>query len=261
MRILTIHDALDELRLQHETPMPKHSSTAPSHLVVGAALAMAAGAVDSTALAAAGRFASHMSGTTTFAIRASTHGQSSVLWIGAATIVSFVAGAAISGLSLAAHEDHASPTRIRWMLGIEMLLIGSACFWSTWVAHAQLAGGAPKTNLVSAICLFFLAAAMGLQNNLSQRAMSPGSRTTHVTGILTDLGSGLGGLLRGAFTGQQKHLHALRARQAFALFASFAVGGVLAAVFYDRLELRVLLLPLALLAGTAIMADRIGHTV
>ena len=145
----------------------------PLALAAGAMLAMAAGAVDATSLAATGRFTAHMSGTTSAAIRAGLHEHADLLSLGAATIISFIAGVALSGILLAAHESRATATRMRWMLVVEMLLIAIAGIWPTGATPGTVTTSTPMSAIPLPIFILFLAAAMGFQNNLSQRAWFP----------------------------------------------------------------------------------------
>lgn len=93
---------------------------------------------------------------------------------------------------------------------------------------------------------FLASAACGLQNGMVSTYSGAAIRTTHVSGLFTDLGTMLGARLRGrALDGRKMLLYGI-------LIAGFVLGGSLGAWSFRLLQFQALLIPAggaALLAG------------
>lgn len=100
-------------------------------------------------------------------------------------------------------------------------------------------------NLIAISLLF----AMGLQNALVTRISDALVRTTHLTGLFTDLGIELSQLLfYKEEKQQQKLLSTIKLR--FRIIVFFFIGGILAGIAYQYFQLYILLFPaLLLIAG------------
>lgn len=99
-----------------------------------------------------------------------------------------------------------------------------------------------RADLISCSLLF----AMGLQNSLVTRISDTMVRTTHLTGLFTDLGIELSQLFFYREKGQREKLTStikLRIR----IIVFFFIGGVSGGVFYSYLRLHTLMIPAALL--------------
>ena len=93
---------------------------------------------------------------------------------------------------------------------------------------------------------FLASAACGLQNGMVSTYSGAAIRTTHVSGLFTDLGTMLGARLRG---------HALDRRKALLyllLIAGFILGGCVGALGFDRLHFAALAIPAAGAAALAL---------
>lgn len=91
-----------------------------------------------------------------------------------------------------------------------------------------------------AYSLLWASAAMGVQNAMISHYKGTIIRTTHLSGVLTDLGLAFGYLVRGLHVDQRRLiLH-------FLILAGFFVGGVIAALLYPVLALNSFLVPMAL---------------
>lgn len=93
-------------------------------------------------------------------------------------------------------------------------------------------------NLIAVTLLF----AMGLQNALVTRISGALVRTTHLTGLFTDLGIELSQLLFYTEIKQQEKLRST-IRLRFRIVIYFFLGGVLAGILYQYLQLYELLIP------------------
>jgi uncharacterized membrane protein YoaK (UPF0700 family) len=92
--------------------------------------------------------------------------------------------------------------------------------------------------------LYFASCACGLQNAMVTTFSGTVVRTTHVSGMWTDLGIFLGHFLRG------RRPDALRMKMSFLIISGFFCGGVASAVAFARIGYFTLLFP-AILTGLA----------
>lgn len=87
---------------------------------------------------------------------------------------------------------------------------------------------------------FFASAACGLQNALATTYSDAVIRTTHVTGIFTDLGIMLGRLIKGEALDRRK------AKLFLIIIMAFIFGGTLGTFLYAEYEFMALMLPAAI---------------
>lgn len=115
-------------------------------------------------------------------------------------------------------------------VGIEILLIGMVA-----LLHPELLGQYP--NLIAMVLLF----AMGLQNALVTYLSNNVVRTTHLTGLFTDLGIELSQLF---FYRKERAQFKLKTsiRLRLIIISGFFLGGTLGGVFYLLIGNRVFLL-------------------
>lgn len=100
-------------------------------------------------------------------------------------------------------------------------------------------------DLIACSLLF----AMGLQNSLVTRISKATVRTTHLTGLFTDLGIEVSQLFFYRDADSRKQLLA-SIRLRLTIIGSFFTGGVIGGIFYGTMGLRTLLLgAMALVAG------------
>lgn len=101
---------------------------------------------------------------------------------------------------------------------------------------------ADNSNLIAFSLLF----AMGLQNSLVTRISDAVVRTTHLTGLFTDLGIELSQLFfYKAKEQKDKLISTIKLR--LRIIAYFFIGGIIGGVFYSYLELYVLVIPATML--------------
>lgn len=199
------------------------TSQFPKWIELGAlALALIAGFVNAVGLLSfEHQSVSHLSGTATMLgagiisspIEKSLH-LLSVL--GSFLFGSLIAGLLIRGetLKLGRHYDTA--------LLIEAVMLFSAV---VFLARGSIYGH------------FMASAACGLQNAIATKYSGAVIRTTHLTGIVTDLGIMLGARLRGENTDQRKLILFL------IIFLGFISGGLLGSVLYQQYAVYALIVP------------------
>lgn len=149
--------------------------------VIAFVMAGLAGHVNSVMLMAFGLPVSQMTGTASHLSESMALADPSVVITTLSILIGFIAGAAVSGLIIGQREFPESP-RYAWALGLESLLLG--------LAVVCIALGHANSALVLA------AIACGLQNALVASYRGLLIRTTHITGIATDLGMYIARVIR-----------------------------------------------------------------
>lgn len=172
----------------------------------------------------------HLTGTTSLLAAALAHGDGRAiaqLW---GMLIAFCLGAMISGLII--QDQTAQPgRRYGVVLALEALLLLAAI---PLFEQQQIAGA------------LFAATACGLQNAMVTTYSGAIVRTTHLSGMFTDLGIGLGHLLRG------KPLPMKRLTLSGLIISGFLAGGVIGALAFQQFHYRALLLPAALTGVTGV---------
>lgn len=147
-------------------------------------LALVAGAVNAAAFYAAGFFAANMTGNLSAASDYLVLGEWTDLLFYLALLVAFVLGAGVSAVLITAgRRRNAGRVYGYVLLGEAASLMGLGGFASNVPVEHRSA--------LIILCLAFL---MGLQNAVSTRISSARVRTTHVSGMATDLGIEIAGL-------------------------------------------------------------------
>ena len=208
-------------------------SKTPAWVLAGGAwLAFSAGFVNSVGfLGAAHGGVTHVTGQVTQVSLTLQGGNLLATLSAAAMVLAFFFGAVVSGAIIRSSELSRHGGRY-----VIVLLLEGACFFAaTWLG---VRGSASAFHLV--------AMASGMQNALATSYSGAVIRTTHMTGIVTDLGLLIGHALRGqrAEWGRLKLL-------ALLLF-SFFFGGAIAAVAWTFLGVWTLLVPAVALSAAGV---------
>lgn len=136
-------------------------------------------------------------------------------------VLSFVLGAASAGA----------------IVGRVALQLGRRYGYALLLEALLLVGAMAVLLQGSTVGHYLASAACGLQNGLVSSYSGTVVRTTHVTGMFTDLGTMVGAALRGQrANGRQALLYLL-------LIAGFLLGGLLGALLFARLRFLALLAP------------------
>lgn len=149
-------------------------------------------------------------------------GGETVHW--ALAIAAFVFGTMLSGMIV-----QQSTLKLGRRYGVALVL-----------ESALLFAAVPLLDMADSAGLYLASIGMGLQNGMVSAYSGAVIRTTHVTGILTDLGIYLGHLLRGL------PVDRLRLRVCVLVVASFALGSAAGALLFRVMHERSLLIPAAL---------------
>ncbi|MCF3652257.1 YoaK family protein [Synoicihabitans lomoniglobus] len=196
--------------------------TPPGIILGGFGLAAIAGMVNAVGFLGAYHQAfSHLSGTATHFAADLAQGHATRAALAGLLLISFLLGATTSGLII--RDSHLQPGR---RYGVALVIEGLILFAAVPLLQRHLMlGGA------------LAAAACGLQNAMATTYSGAIVRTTHVTGIVTDLGLALSHRLR------RSPGRAGRTRLLAALLAGFLVGGSIGASLFDVLNYRTLWVP------------------
>lgn len=149
----------------------------------------------------------------------------------AALLGAFVGGTFISGMII---QD--STLRLGRRYGAALLL-----------ESLLLAGAVPLLNHSNPAGHYLAACACGLQNAMVSTYSGTVVRTTHLSGMFTDLGIFLGHAARGL------PVDRLRLRLCLLIISAFLCGGVAGAAAFQRMQYATLFIPAALTGVTAII--------
>ena len=153
---------------------------------LGRSLAFVAGAANAGGFLAVGQYTSHMSGVVSSMADYLALGEVGLAGGGLASLVSFLSGAATSAAMINWGRRRALRSLYAMPLMLEaLLLLAFGFLGSNLEAHRVLF--VPAT--VALLCFV-----MGLQNAMITKISKAEIRTTHVTGLVTDIGIELGKL-------------------------------------------------------------------
>jgi len=224
---------------------PERTAAANSQL--GCALAFVAGAVNAGGFLAIGQYTSHMTG------MISSMADNAVLGVGhlvlgaLGSLAAFLSGAASTALMVnfgrrrRLYSEYALPLLVEALLLLVFGVLGARLPLSAALA-------APLT--VALLCYV-----MGLQNALVTKLSRAEIRTTHMTGIVTDIGIELGKLVYWNADPAQAPVRADRRRLGIlcVLLVSFISGGIAGSLGFRHLGYLTTLPLAALLCVLAIV--------
>ncbi|WP_118184539.1 YoaK family protein [Paraburkholderia phosphatilytica] len=207
---------------------------------LGRSLAFVAGAANAGGFFAVGQYTSHMSGIVSSVADNLALGDLKLVVAGVGSLLSFLVGAATSAILINwgrrkhFHSRYAMPLMFEASLLLFFGLLGSNL-------EARQVLFVPAT-----VCL--LCYVMGLQNAMITKISKAEIRTTHVTGLVTDIGIELGKLLywnTGAMSDDLVCSDRNKLRLLGSLLMSFLAGGLTGAVGFRHLGF-VATIPLAI---------------
>ncbi|MBE3640478.1 YoaK family protein [Mangrovicoccus algicola] len=150
-------------------------------------LSSIAGALNAVGFLVAGSFTANMTGNISAFADHVAHGQIGIALPFAGLLAAFILGATLAALAIQSGERRGLRSVYAWAVLAEAgLLIGLG------VAMLARPAGLSEGLLVEALSFV-----MGLQNAVSTMISSARVRTTHVSGMATDIGIGLAALLGG----------------------------------------------------------------
>lgn len=217
-----------------------HRRHASANRQLGCLLALNAGALNAGGFLAVQQYTSHLTGAVSAVADNTVLGRYSLALDGLVGVLAFLLGAAVCALLV----NHGRRQRLRSEYA-RPLLLEAALILVFGLLGARLA--TDETLLVPATVLL-LCFTMGLQNALVTKLSQREIRTTHMTGVVTDLGIEIGKALYWNRVEHAELVQADRARIGIlaSLFACFLLGGLLGAWGFKHIGYGFTL-PLALL--------------
>jgi uncharacterized membrane protein YoaK (UPF0700 family) len=241
---------------QHEGAQRSHDH---NQLLAGY-LAVVAGLVNSTGFILIGTFTSHVTGNVGRMADDAALGHGSAALLAGAMIAAFYLGAFLASMALESNVLRTRPT----VYGL--LLLGESMLIAAFLGLASVWDNAsPRFRDAQAL---LLCCAMGLQNSLVTRLSGAVVRTTHLTGVVTDLGiegarwfrywrshfSKKTGLPLVMGTHPPDRPHAPKVHLLLTVFISFVAGSAAGALLAVRFGQLAVLAPVALLVAGGMLA-------
>ncbi|ALG69760.1 membrane protein [Azospirillum thiophilum] len=229
--------------------------TRRANIHLGVSLAFVAGAINAGGFLAVLQYTSHMSGIVSSVADNLVLGNLTALAAGVASVAAFVSGAAYSTILINWGRHHRMHSAYAYPLFWEaLLLLAFGLLGNSLEDHRALF--TPLTVLL--LCFI-----MGLQNAIITKISNAEIRTTHMTGIVTDIGIELGKLVYINLGRESARYRPVRTDWRrlgllLSLLAAFCLGGTAGAVGFHNAGY-VTTLPLAaflvLLAIVPLMDD------
>jgi len=186
---------------------------------LGVILAFVAGAVNAGGFIAVGAYTSHMSGFVSGLADHMVLGRFGLALMAVIYVFSFFSGAVTSSLLI--NWGRLKRLQSEFALAI-MLEAGLLLLFGLMAANPAL--GLATETVIALLCYI-----MGLQNSLITKASHAVIRTTHMTGVITDLGIEVGRYVFGHLTRTRTRFDGRKAAVLGALLLAFLLGGVVGA--------------------------------
>ena len=222
--------------------------TASTNRLLGGILAFNAGAINAGGFLVVHMYTSHMTGFASMLADNLVLGNMTLVLGALGTVLAFTTGAAVTAVMVNwARQRHVRSEYALPLLAEALLLLIFGLMGAT--LNRQTPFAVPLTVLV-------LAFTMGLQNALVSKISSSQIRTTHMTGIITDIGIELGKLFYWNRTESplesRVRANQIKLKLLLTLLAAFVLGGLVGAAgfryvgFIWVVPLAILLLALSL---------------
>ena len=245
------------MRMRHHLHLltDRHRTVA-SNRTLGLLLAFNAGAVNAGGFLLVHSYTSHMTGFVSLLADNLVLGNTALVLSACGALLAFLCGAAATSLLVNWARHH----RLRSSYALPLLLEAALMLLFGVLGAAMLAWPTPFAVPLAVLLLSFI---MGLQNATVTKMSSSQIRTTHMTGVITDLGMELGRALywnrHGSPPEHRVHANHVRLRLFAGLLSMFLLGGIAGALGFRHLGF-VFVVPLAvvlcLLSLPPLWADR-----
>lgn len=207
-----------------------HKRTLVTDEFLGNTLAFIAGAINAGGFLAVGQYTSHVTGFVSAIADNLVLGSLGIVMLGVVALMTFVSGSACSAVLINWGRRNAPGRQYAYPLGLEaalLLLFGALGSAST---------GLPGLMALAAPLLCFI---MGLQNATITKISGARMRTTHLTGMVTDIGIEIGKLFywnRGHGLARTRPVAADRCKLSILLrvVGMFFAGGIIGAVGFAQ---------------------------
>lgn len=204
-----------------------------NNLQLGMWLAFVAGAINAGGFFIVSAYTSHMTGLVSSAADNLVLGNVSVVLTALFAVLTFFAGALVCSIVVSFLRRRSKESCYAFPVFLEALLLLVFVIFGSYSSSDNL-------------LLFLLCFVMGLQNALITKVSGSVVRTTHVTGMITDLGIELGKLMYWNRSGEQRgrRVQADRAklRALLSLTGLFFLGGVAGALGFSLIGVEISLI-------------------
>lgn len=249
----------EHMPLNYLRSFTRPERTDQSNRRLGRCLAFIAGAANAGGFIAVGQYTSHMSGVVSALADNLSLGETGLVVAGLSSLLAFMTGAATSAIMInwgrrrGAQSEYALPLLLEAALLLFFGLLGANLEQDRILF-------VPAT--VALLCFV-----MGLQNAMITKISKAEIRTTHMTGLVTDVGIELGKLVYWNATKDAPGMKAVKADRAkLALLASllgmFFIGGITGAMGFKYVGF-VATIPLSamlvMLAVVPLVDDLVGQ--
>ena len=226
-------------RLRH---LSGQHRTAATNRLLGALLAFNAGAVNAGGFLVVAMYTSHMTGFASLLADNLVLGNMRLVLGAIGVLLAFTAGAAATAMLVNWARQHGLRSEYALPLLLEAVLL--------LVFGLMGATLGRQTPFAVPLTVLLLSFTMGLQNALVSKISASQIRTTHMTGIVTDIGIELGKLLYWNRTASpfesRVRANRIKLRLLGTLLGAFVAGGVVGAAGFKYIGF-VWVIPLALL--------------
>ena len=229
--------------------------SAEANVQLGLSLAFVAGATNAGGFLAVNQYTSHMTGIASSMADDLALGDIGLVLAGAGSMLSFITGAACSSIMINWGRQRQLQSEYAMPLMLESVLL--LCF--------GILGGnlSARMGLFVSVTVMLLCFIMGLQNAIITKLSNSVIRTTHVTGLVTDIGIELGKLFYWNRTSDHADRDFVRANREKLLLLSmlllmFFIGGFVGALGFKHIGFAStipLALTLMVLAAVPVLDD------
>lgn len=234
--------------------------------VLAGYLALVAGFVNASGFVVIGFFSSHITGLVGRLVDDTAAGRSAAAALAALLVFCFFVGAFVSSMVVEARAFRRPQYAYATLLLMEAIVLGA--FVAANALVADDAGARTRDEEATLLCF-----AMGMQNSLVTRLSGAVVRTTHLTGIVTDLGieaarwfryyrgtvGARAGVRLTVGSGAVERPHGPKTMLLATIFLAFLVGGTSGVLLAHHFERTALLVPIAALLVGAAFALRTGR--
>ncbi len=224
------------------------SRSKSTNMQLGVVLAFVAGAVNAGGFLAVKQYTSHMTGIVSAVADHIALGAYDLALTGFGALLSFLIGAACSAVMVNYSRRHSMHSEYALPLLVEAGLL--LCFGLLGSKLTTISG------IFFPVTVMLLCFIMGLQNAVITKLSNAEIRTTHITGIITDIGIELGKLIywNGPQSSNQTKVRADRVRLTVltSLASSFSIGALTGALGFKQVGY-IATVPLALALMTLVI--------
>jgi len=195
---------------------------------LGYSLAFIAGAMNAGGFLAIGQYTSHMTGIVSGVADSFAQGQFALAMAGLASLMAFLCGAALTAVLINWARRRQLHSQYALSLLLESILLLVFGLFGAYLENIR--------DLLAPVTVLLLCFIMGLQNAIITKVSGAVIRTTHVTGLATDIGIELGKLFyvnRAAVLPEVRtNRHKLKLH--VTLLCCFLIGGLLGAISFKH---------------------------